>query len=86
MQQRNQLIILNEFKELVLARQIDSAIAVLGRRPQVISVYAFEAQALLITSIATTGSFRYIQTHTTVSLLLQQLPCFNALDWRLYGL
>jgi hypothetical protein len=57
LQQRAQLIILNEFKELVLAKQTERALAVLGGRPQVLSTYVPQLRVLLTTSTATTVSF-----------------------------
>lgn len=57
MQQRVQLLTLNGFKELVLAKQTERAMAVLGCRPQVISAYVPKVRGLLTTSIANTVSF-----------------------------
>jgi hypothetical protein len=57
MQQRAQLLVLNGFKELVLAKQTDCAMEVLGRHPQVVSTYVFKARGLLTTSLATNVSF-----------------------------
>jgi hypothetical protein len=57
MQQRGQLLVLNEFKELVLAKQRDRAMDVLGRYPQVVPAYIFKARGLLTTSLATNVSF-----------------------------
>lgn len=57
MQQRAQLLVLNGFKELVLAKQTDLAMEVLGRHPQVVSAYVFKARCLLTTSLATNVSF-----------------------------
>ena len=57
LQQRAQLLILNEFKELVLAKQTERALAVLDGRPQVLCTYVPQLRGLLTTSIATTVSF-----------------------------
>ena len=57
MQQRAQLLVLNGFKELVLAKQTDRAMKVLGRHPQVVSAYVFKARGLLTTFLATNAIF-----------------------------
>lgn len=57
MQQRAQMLVLNGFKELVLAKQTDRAMEFLGRHPQVVSAYVFKTTALLTTFLATNVSF-----------------------------
>lgn len=79
-QQRAQLLVLNGFKELVLAKQTDRTMEVLGRHPQVIFAYAFKARYLLTTSLTTNINFQYIQIHRTVCQILWQLPCFNNME------
>lgn len=44
LQQRAQLLILNEFKELVLAKETELALAVLDGRPQVVSTYVTSSE------------------------------------------
>lgn len=80
MQQRAQLLVLNGFKELVLAKQTDRAMEVLGRHPQVVSAYVFKTRGLLTTSLATNVSFGYVRIHRTVCQILWQLPCFNSVE------
>ncbi|KAJ5481382.1 hypothetical protein N7475_000194 [Penicillium sp. IBT 31633x] len=46
LQQRAQLLILNEFKELVLAKETELALAVLDGRPQVVSTYVTSSESI----------------------------------------
>ncbi|KAJ5742677.1 uncharacterized protein N7511_011248 [Penicillium nucicola] len=59
-QQRAQLHMLNNFKELVWAKDTDRALAFLGRHPQVLPIYVLELQHRLIPSIAAPVRFSYL--------------------------